>query len=598
MKKESHRLSLTTLSFVLLLLIQCCAAEQFDIRNVETGSLIPSQGYADQPYVVVAPNGDWVCVLTTGVGHEGAEGQSVYATVSTDRGLSWSSLIAIEPPGERSASWAVPLLTKFGRIYAFYTFNGDAVHLGRDDTHGWYCYRYSDDYGRTWSRQRFRLPVRITACDTLEVDGQGVQMFWGICKPIVVDDTVYFSFTKIGQYFLKDSEGWLFKSDNILTESDVDLLQWAMLPDGMHGIRHPEFGSVQEEHNMAALSNGDLVCVYRTTLGFPALSYSGDGGHTWSLPQAMCYSPGGHVIRNPRACPKIWRCSNGKFLFWYHNHGGKDFMGRNPVWLSGGIEAEGVIHWSQPEILLYHDTVNKRMSYPCLIEDEGQYYVTETEKENARVHPIDPDLLNGLWDQFANGTVAQEGLLLDLDEAAILAVQETGVAMPRLPALTDRLGFTIEMWYKSGNLLAPEVILDSRQEQQGIVVSITPEKSMTVEFSDGTQRGKWDIDQGLIQPDTLHHIVFIVDAGPHLITALVDGRLCDGTTHVRQYGWGRFAPGLADVSGGPILKLMSEIDTTRGRFPGQVVAGQLKHLRIYQRYLRTSEAIGNYRAGY
>jgi hypothetical protein len=29
--------------------------------------------------------------------------------------------------------------TPFGRVYAFYTDNGDRVHLGRDDTHGWHA---------------------------------------------------------------------------------------------------------------------------------------------------------------------------------------------------------------------------------------------------------------------------------------------------------------------------------------------------------------------------------------------------------------------------------------------------------------------------
>ena len=60
----------------------------------------------------------------------------------------------------------------------------------------------SQDRGQTWSPQRYRLPLRVTACDKLERNGRIVQMFWGIDKPKAADGRVFFSFTKIGRYFL------------------------------------------------------------------------------------------------------------------------------------------------------------------------------------------------------------------------------------------------------------------------------------------------------------------------------------------------------------------------------------------------------------
>ena len=151
------------------------AGQPRDMRNVVTGAVIPSISYADQPYIAVTPKGQWVCVLTTGKGKEGAGGQHVSASTSTDKGKTWSKLVAIEPPTGPAASWACPLVTTFGRVYAFYTYNGDNVHLGRDDVHGWYACKYSDDGGRTWSARRFRLPMRITRCDTLKKKGQTSQ---------------------------------------------------------------------------------------------------------------------------------------------------------------------------------------------------------------------------------------------------------------------------------------------------------------------------------------------------------------------------------------------------------------------------------------
>ncbi len=529
-----------------------------DRRNVETGSVIPSISYADQPYIAVTPKGEWVCVLTTGKGREGASGQHVVASTSTDRGKTWSKLVAIESPDGPAASWACPLVTPFGRVYAFYTYNGDNVDLGRNDVHGWYAFKYSDDGGRSWSAKRYRLPLRVTACDTLKKDGKTVQMFWGICKPIVAGKTVYFSFTKLGKYFLGDGEGWLFASDNILTERDSDKIRWRMGPEGEVGIRHPEYGSVQEEHNLAALSKpGHLICVYRTTKGFPAVSYTRDGGRTWSKPEPMRYRPGGRIIRHPRACPKIWRCTNGKFLFWCHQNGGTSYHGRNPVWLCGGVEVDGAVHWSEPEILLYHTDPKKRMSYPDLVETDGRYWVTETEKEIARVHEIDPTLLAGLWGQFDARTVARRGLALSLDAAQIAKARKTGAAMPKLPALSDRGGITLEMQIKLASLDGGQIILDSRQggKGPGLTVATTKTGTLALTVTDGKHTAAWDVDKGLLKPSTWHHVTFIVDAGPAIIMCLVDGRLCDGAPPPPPGGGGPPPPpprgGWGGGGGGP-----------------------------------------------
>ena len=174
-----------------------------DPRNFASGRKLPSVFFVDQSYTVIIPDGTWVCVLTTGRDREGERGQFVAATRSTDAGETWSELVAIEPPTGPNASWAVPLITSFGRIYAFYNYNGDLIRGGcdeaetwsfwhdtpppqitreRDDTHGWYVYKFSDDGGRTWSAERYRLPMRETACDQNRTadTNQLVQLFWGI----------------------------------------------------------------------------------------------------------------------------------------------------------------------------------------------------------------------------------------------------------------------------------------------------------------------------------------------------------------------------------------------------------------------------------
>ena len=611
-----------------------------DPRDIRTGLVIPDEGYCDQPYIVVTKDGNWLCTLTTGKGVEGERGQHVVSTLSTDKGRTWSPLVDIEPADGPEASWVMPLITPGGRVYAFYDYNGDRIDtLGskrniRADMLGWYVYKYSDDNGRSWSKDRYRLPVRVTACDRAN-DWQGkVQILWGIGKPIVTGRSMYFGFTKLGRYMLEDGEGWFFRSDNILSEPDVAKIEWQMLPDGEHGLRAPEFGSVQEEHNLVALSDGSLYCIYRTTTGHPCHAYSRDGGRTWTRPEHATYTPGGRKIKHPRACPKVWRCANGRFLLWYHNHGGKDFEGRNPAWLAGGIEKDGRIHWSQPEILLYDPDPGTRMSYPDLIEQDGRYWVSETQKTVARVHEIDRALLEGLWNQDTAKTPAARGLLLEqgpkrrrestnaqrqqaptepgaqatgrrtssagkhpVPQAFCLQgnaqrqqapdqVSSGGVSrkpLPRLPDLRAGGGFSLDLWVRFDELSEGQVILDSRDENgKGICLTTTADGAVRLDLCDGTTKAGWDCDPGLLKPDQDHHIVAIVDGGPKIIMFVVDGVLCDGGT-ARQYGWGRFASNLGNVNGSPSMRIAPSM------------RGELNSLRVYGRPLRVSEAVANYR---
>ncbi|MEN8230813.1 MAG: sialidase family protein, partial [Bacteroidota bacterium] len=280
-----------------------------DWRNVKNGSPIYTNGYCDQPYVVVLDNGKWLCVFTTNIGHEGSKGQHIVSCTSEDQGKTWSEPVKIEKPGKESASWAMPYLTKYGRVYAFYSYNGDKIHdLNgniniREDMIGWYCYKYSDNEGKTWSK-RYRLDIPNRAVD-LNNDWKGeVQIMWGIGKPIDVDNGMMFAFTKVGEYMLDYSEGWFFKCCNINTEKEPDKLEWTMLPESDDGIKNPALGPINAEHNIFQMNNGTIYCMERTISGYPAESYSTDGGKSWTLPQPPVYE-NGIKLKNPRACPRI-----------------------------------------------------------------------------------------------------------------------------------------------------------------------------------------------------------------------------------------------------------------------------------------------------
>ena len=386
----------TPLCIALVLLSAAAFAAAEDPRNITTGRMIPDESYCDQPYVVITQDGNWLCTLTTGSGHEGQGGQHVVSTISTDHGKTWSPLVDIEPADGPEASWVVPLL----RPAAACTSSTTTTAIGSTASPA--AQRRSaptPSAGTATNTPTIMAapgrssdtgcPMRVTACDRANNWQGKVQIFWGIDKPKITGGSVLFAFTKLGRYMLDNGEGWLYRSDNLLAEPDVEKIRWELLPDGEHGIRKDEFGSVQEEHNHVPIDDDRLYLVYRTKTGYPCHSYSDDRGHTWTTPEHMTYTPAGQKIKTSRACPKLWRCQNGKYLFWFHNHSGLTFAGRNPVWLTGGEVRDGRMHWSQPEIILYDAKPDMRMSYPDLIEQDGRYWVTETQKTVARVHELD-----------------------------------------------------------------------------------------------------------------------------------------------------------------------------------------------------------------
>ncbi|MFA5192477.1 MAG: LamG-like jellyroll fold domain-containing protein [Verrucomicrobiia bacterium] len=594
-----------------------------DPRHISNGWNIPSEGYADQPYIVTTDDGAWLCVMTTGVGVEGAGGQHVVSMRSTDQGRTWEKIESIEPADGPEASYAVLLKVPYGRVYAFYNHNTDRVRevkredkgvYKRVDSLGHYVFKYSDDHGRSWSAKRYDVPLREFECDRNNVYGGKLRFFWNVGRPLILGDAAVMVMHKVGamgQGFFAQSEGAFFKSKNILTERDPEKITFETLPDGDIGLRTPPGGGrVAEEQSIVKLSDGALYCVYRTVDGWPTSAYSRDGGHTWTQPAYKTYTPGGRRVKHPRAANFAWNCSNGKFLYWFHNHGGPsigrmaaDFSGRtgspyddrNPAWLMAGVERDTpqgkVIHWSQPEILLYDDDPYIRMSYPDLVEDGGKFYVTETQKNVGRVHEIPAVLVNGLFNQFANKTIATNSLSLNLPADKPMPKE---APMPKLPVLNlrdtkradhggkdARAGFSLDLWLQLDSLKPGQAILDSRDESgKGVLVSTTDAGTIQITLNDGRTESSWDCDKGVVKPGKPQHVVITVDGGPKIITFVVNGILCDGGNE-RQFGWGRFSPNLRTPTGAAMLK----------------IAPAVRSLRIYSRALRTSEAVGNWRAG-
>ena len=597
-----------------------------DWRNIANGLEIPSATYSDQPYIVRTDDGAWLCVMTTGPGREGAQGQRVVTLRSIDHGRSWEAPLPLEPGDARENSYAVLLKVRGGRVFCFYNHNTDNLRAARADdppyegglchrvdSLGYFVFKYSDDHGRTWSSERTAIPMREMAIDRENAYGGQVHFFWNVGKPFIHDGAAYVSLHKVGGFgagFFTRSEGVLLRSENLLTERDPADATWETLPDGDAGLRTPPGGGpIAEEQSYCVLSDGSFYSVYRTVDGHPACSYSRDGGHTWTVPSYQRFADG-RPMKHPRAANFVWRCSNGKYLYWFHNHGGRfvremtDAMGpyadRNPVWLCGGVETptpEGpAVVWSQPEIVLYDDDPYVRMSYPDLVEENGRYFLTETQKDKARVHELDARLVEGLWRQFEPWTLTSEGIVLSLPVPGSTLPKQ--VKMPGLPSFLERdaqrtdygtrdlrAGFTIEVWLILDSLARDQVVIDNRTVNgQGMCLQTTSRGTLEIVLNDGRTENRWDCDPEMLTTGKLHHVVVNVDGGPKIMSFVVDGRLCDGGDH-RQFGWGRFSPHLRHATGSGALRV------------GPGLAGEVSVLRIYDRCLGISDAVGNYRVG-
>jgi len=145
--------------------------------------------------------------------------------------------------------------------------------------------------------------------------------------------------------------------------------------------------------------------------------------------------------------------------------------------------------------------------------------------------------------------------------------------------------FALEFWVELTDLTPGQTLLDSRDERgRGVVVQTTDRDTVEVVLASEEAVTRWDCDAGLLEAGRMHHIVVNVDAGPRIITFIVDGALCDGADH-RQFGWGRFGENLRYAGAGQTLRI------------GPNLKGKNHRLRLYDRYLRTSEVLGNHRAG-
>lgn len=574
-----------------------------DLRHVDHGLPIGQHGYADQPNLVKTNDGAWLCVMTVGAGEEGQAGQHIISTRSFDQGKTWSAPVQIEPPTGPEASWAVACNTPSGRVFVFYVYNTDNLRTipGDKDTYpkgfttrvdslGYYVYRWSDDHGQSWSTQRATIPVRETSIDRTNSTAGKTRLFWNVSSPQLIQNhqSLIVPLHKVagfGRGFFTRSEGWFVRSDDLLQLDDPSQATWQTLPEGDVGLKSPD-GPIAEEQCLAVLSDGSLYCTYRTIDGYACHAYSRDQGHTWTPSAFMVDRQGGRKIKHPRAANFVWQVEPGLYLYWYHNHGVRchdegwpPYANRNPVWIRFGREVSGndgcMLQWSEPEVLLYDDQYEEhRFSYPYLLVENGQWFVSETQKSVGRIHAI-PECLQQAGRAWAG--LVQPLEANKLIKEAVLSLDHGNrfdeIHMPSLPSFwidqqDQRAGITLLLQVQNNQ---PCMLLDNRDTQgKGIALSITSEQTALLYISDGSHQSQWESDS--LSADKPINLGVVIDGGPKMISFVVNGQVHDGGTH-RQFGWGRFDKATTDLNSKHAL----------------VVDLTVKRLQVFARVLLSSE---------
>jgi hypothetical protein len=209
---------------------------------------------------------------------------------------------------------------------------------------------------------------------------------------------------------------------------------------------------------------------------------------------------------------------------------------------------------------------------------------------------VPAEFFERLWAQPEKRGLAARGAVVDLAGTACAAG-----ATAKLPAHFDLEsspaagGFTLELWFKLADLGAGQTLVDSR-DPSGTGFALVTTDHRTVQLSmrgafggPGRENAvlaetSWDCDPGLLRAEAWHHVVAIVDGAAKIVCFVVDGQLCDGGKS-RAYGWARFSRDLRMI---PTTKTLRFAPSMRGELDG---------VRIYNRRLLVSEAVGNWHVG-
>lgn len=286
--------------------------------------------------VFPTPTGKELLALWTQSSVEGRGDNRAMLARSAD-GVTWTEpkRIAGTAPGgnEPQASWAFPVVAKTGRIYVFFTKQGE-LNDGNPQGCGTMGCRFSDDEGHTW-RDGADIPMPRNRFDNPDPRVPKNWIVWQ--KPIrdrkgrwLAGYTQWTSKSLLPPEIAKrwwqtESRCHFMRFENLDEGPAPADLKVTWLPDDEIGLEvtHPTTGRpAASEPSVVLLPDGRLFTTMRTWTGEIWYSVSDDDGRAWRKPEILRYRDGGDPVLHPLAPCPIYALQDGRFLLLFHNNNG------------------------------------------------------------------------------------------------------------------------------------------------------------------------------------------------------------------------------------------------------------------------------------
>lgn len=567
-----------------------------DFRHFNNGYLIPTEegGYADQPSLALLPDGTILCAVTTGTGGEGAAGEYVSVLRSADGGVSWEMATPPEDK-DKDSSYGVLVVDGEGCVYCIYNYNLEGYRpndcgIARIDMGGHICMRYTTDAAKTWS-ERIEVPIAITDMDRLYPchtnDGKVYRFFWNVARPFFDGDDLYLTMAKPYSAWLEKGnwKGLADASHSVLLRArglaKNKNAAFETLPAGGKELLPLPGDGVLEEPCCVKLSDGTLFIICRSENGHPVIFHSRDGGESFTEGELPTHE-GGAPLKHPRAANFIWKFPEGRYLYWFHNIKNVGYEYRNPAWCCPCFETDTphgkTLTFGQPEILLFHESALKTVSYPDLILRDGHFLLSETEKQEARLHPLPDEFMETV---FSQNTICKRQCGIPMETLVKEGIPRQVFATTNHTQREDWMAVTGKgcSWIFEGRFAAGDTVLSAENRQTGgYTVTVTKEGRVRAEASSRTCR--FAIESTIPVADGKpHHIAWVLDTAAHVSFLVIDGRFDNGT-EVADCGW-VFIP-LQMIEVGKVTEVTFGKGVTRAE--------------LIERALLTTEAVGDRRA--
>ncbi len=551
--------------------------------------------------------------LTVARSREGHPSQHIIIRRSTDGGQTWSDWFELEPEG--------PPLTTYGSFFRhpttdqvyFMYFRGpdEDMHYSKEPTDfldiatflGWHegepfrCYphlvgkvmfRYVSKEGEF--SERYELPVPVADIDrsTLFKGKYFVSWSYPIPHRMMGDDGLTW-ITKHGPIpRCGNGEAFFLLFKNYANNDRLETLEIELLPNDKRGITHLEYSSAGGFSPL--IMEDDHWCFHhRTVYGFIGLARSNDQGQTWKT-DILRYSPDGRPVKSPQGPYGFPSDPKGRKFFVYYNNsvqGFDDFSGRDLVYIAYMETRNNQFYFSEPELvhyrkdqLGYDNHSHERLNTPEFGAGPDGIIGRISDKEYVKTFPVPEPFFDLLSQQFKISGVPETGLLIHL------AKPKSKIPAPILPSPGENGGFSIcfrllpQPEAAKGKTTGTIVLIDAFHNKKGVKAELTADHTLVFTMSDGKETVTLTSNENILNPSKTHDISIIVDGYPKLVSIVINGEFQDGgKTKERGTVW--FSHDFGDANGASTWQLANK---------------QMTNLRIYDRFLMTTEVVGLYRA--